>query len=192
MTRSGVSLLPIVLLALLAGATFWLERATQVRESRVDKGRHDPDFIVDRFVVRRYDDEGILRHTLFADRMLHYADDESTDVTAPRLIYHRQRPTVVTSRTGWMDKDGEHARLDGDVRIVRAGATDTIGAPETVITTSVLHVVPDDEFAHTDAPVTITQGETVIHGVGLTVDNKTQISVLSGPVRGIIHRTQPK
>ncbi|MDP2811222.1 MAG: LPS export ABC transporter periplasmic protein LptC [Rhodocyclaceae bacterium] len=187
MRPTGASLFPIVLLALLAGMTFWLERATRTGDLHSGKERHDPDFIVDRFEVRRYDTDGALQHTLIADRMLHYADDESSDVIAPHLTYHRQRPTVVTSRTAWMDKDAEHARLDGDVRIVRAGAD---GGPETVITTSVLHVIPDDEFAHTDAPVTLTQGQSVIHGVGLTTDNKTQISTLFGPVRGIIHRTQ--
>lgn len=187
MKTSGASLFPLALLALLAGLTFWLERATQTDASRSGKKRHDPDFIVDRFEVRRYAADGALQHTLIADRMLHYADDESSDVIAPRLTYHRQRPTVVTSRTAWMDKEGDHARLDGDVRVVRAGAD---GGPETVIETSVLHVITDDEFAHTGAPVTITQGRSVIHGVGLTADNKTQVSTLSGPVRGTLYRTQ--
>lgn len=189
MRPTGASLFPILLLALLAGLTFWLERATQTDATRGGEERHDPDFIVERFQVRRYDTDGALRHTLIADRMLHYADDESSDVIAPHLTYHRQRPTAVTSRTAWMDKDGEHIRLDGDVRVVRAGAD---GGPETVIATSVLHVIPDDEFAYTHAPVTITQGRSVIDGVGLTADDKSQIAVLSGPVHGIIHRNPPQ
>ena len=187
MRPTGASLFPILLLALLAAMTFWLERATRTEELHGGKARHDPDFIVDRFQLRRYDADGALQHTLIADRMLHYADDESSDVISPRLTYHRQRSTVVTSRTAWMDKDGEHARLEGDVRVVRTGAD---GGPDTVISTGVLHVIPDDEFAHTKAPVTVTQGQSVISGVGLTADNKLQITILSGPVRGTIHRTQ--
>lgn len=188
MRASGASLFPLVLLALLAALTFWLERATQSDDpNRSGKERHDPDFFAERFTVHRYDADGRLQHTLVADKMLHYPDDDSTDAVSPRLTYHRARPTVVTSRTAWLDKDGKHVRLDDDVRIVRAGGE---RQPETVITTSVLYVTPDDEFAYTRAPVTITQGRSVVNGVGLEADNKIQTAVLFGRVHGTIYRNE--
>lgn len=188
MKPSATSLLPLLLLTLLAGVTFWLEQSTRIEAGRDGKARHDPDFIVEDFQVRRYDIDGRLQHTLVAKKMTHYADDESSDVLTPHLTYHRQTPTVVTSRTAWMDKGGEHVRLNDDVRVVRSGS----GAnPATVMTTTVLHVVPDDELAHTVAPVVIAQGATVMRGTGLKSDNKTQISTLAGRVRGIIYRTRP-
>lgn len=185
---SAATLLPLLLLALLAGVTFWLEQTTRTDTGRDGKTRHDPDFIVEDFQVRRYDIEGRLQHTLVAKKMTHYADDESSDVLTPHLTYHRETPTVVTSRTAWMDKGGDHVRLDDDVRIARAAYGVN---PATVMTTMVLHVVPDDELAHTAAPVEITQGATVIRGTGLTSNNKTQISTLAGRVHGIIYRTRP-
>lgn len=186
MKPSGASLFPLVVLALLAGLTFWLERATQVDDAgRRSRERHDPDFFVERFTARRFDANGHLQHTLVAAKMLHFPDDDSTDVLAPQLTYNGERPTVVTARSAWLDRDAKHIRLDNDVRIVRSGAART---PDTVIATSVLHVIPDDEYAHTEAPVTITQGKSVIHGIGLKADNKTQTAVLAGPVRGIIYQ----
>jgi len=188
MKPSAATLLPLLLLALLAGVTFWLEQSTRSEAGRDGKARHDPDFIIEDFQVRRYDIDGRLQHTLVAKKMTHYADDESSDVLTPHLTYHRLVPTVVTSRTAWMDKGGDHVRLDDDVRVVRA---ENGTNPATVMTTTVLHVVPDDELAHTAAPVVITQGATVIRGTGQTSNNKTQISTLAGRVHGIIDRTRP-
>lgn len=189
MSRSATTgLFPVVLMALLAALTFWLDRATQPQdESRSGKHRHDPDFIVDNFKVRRFAADGALQHTLLATRMLHYPDDDSTEVTAPRLTYHRVPLLNVTSNTAWLDKDGKHVRLDGDVRIVRDGFK---GKPPTEIDTRVLYAVPDDEFAHTDAPVKIAQGQTVLHGTGMESNNKTQVSVLFGRANGTIHNNQ--
>lgn len=187
-TNTTTGLFPVVLMALLAGLTFWLDRATQPQDdSRSGKHRHDPDFIVDNFQVRRFAADGTLQHTLVAKKMLHYADDESTEVAAPRLTYHRTPLLNITSNTAWLDKDGKHVRLNGDVHIVR----DAVGGkPPTAMDTSVLHAVPDDEFAHTDAPVKITQGLTVLNGTGMESNNKTQISVLFGRTNGIIHNNQ--
>lgn len=193
MTRSGISgaaLFPIALLGLLAGLTFWLDQATQERPARDGKHRHDPDYMVERFHVRRFDTDGKLQHSLVAQKMLHFPDDDSTEVTAPRLTYHRTPPTLVSSDTAWLDADGKHVRLDGNVQVVRKGLDNR---PETRIATETLFIVPDDETASTSSPVTITQGRSVIKGTGLEANNKTQTAVLLGRVHGIIDRnsTEP-
>ncbi|HZV54690.1 MAG TPA: LPS export ABC transporter periplasmic protein LptC [Rhodocyclaceae bacterium] len=188
MRLSGSSaLFPLLVLAMLAGFTFWLENASQADMSNGGaKTRHDADFWVDDFTMRRFDVEGAVQHVLTSKRLEHFPDDESTNVTAPRLNYFGDRQTTVTAKTAWLDKEGKHVRLEGDVRIVRPGEAND---PETIITTSVLHVMPDDERAYTQTPVTLTQGQTMIHGTGgLEVNNKTQIAVLSGPVQGTIYR----
>lgn len=186
MRATGAGFFPVVLLFLLAALTFWLERATQTDDDgRNGKNRHDPDYIVDNFHVRRFDVDGKLQHTLVAQKMLHYPDDDSTKVVLPRLTYHRSPPAHVNSNLAWLDKDGKHVKLDGDVHVIRESLD---GSPYTEITTSVLYAVPDDEFAHTEAPVVITQGQTVINGTGLETNNKTQISVLFGRVNGIIYK----
>lgn len=189
MRFSGATLFPLLIMALLAGLTLWLERASQQDDaSGRAKLRHDPDFYVEHFTLRRFDPTGAVQHALTAEKMFHFPDDDSTEVVAPHLTYYGPRQTTVTARTAWLDKAGKHVRLNDDVRVVRAGNAETL---ETVITTSVMHVRPDDEYAYTDAPVTIRQGQSVMHGVGLEADNKTQIAVLSGPVRGTIYRNPP-
>jgi lipopolysaccharide export system protein LptC len=185
----AASLLPLMLAALLAGLTYWLDHVVQNDTGPRANRRHDPDYFVDHFTVRRFGPDGTLQHTITADRMVHFPDDDSTEVVSPHLVYETVPPTDITARTAWLDSKGKHVRLDDDVRIVRASIGDQ---PETVITTSVLYVTPDDETASTKAPVVITQGKSVVTGVGLEANNKTEVAVLSGPVHGTILRSKDK
>lgn len=187
MRQGSAGLIPVAVVAVFAALTFWLERATHQEERRDGRNRHDADYFVDNFTLRRFNAEGNLQHTLVATKMVHFPDDESTEVTAPRLTYHRVPPLYVSSDTAWLDKDGKHVRLDDNVRILREGID---GRLPTEIRTRVLYAIPDDEVAHTDAPVQIVQGQTVLNGTGLETNNKTQLSTLFGPTNGIIYNKQ--
>lgn len=188
MRTSSASLFPVGLLALLAGLTFWLERASTGDEGGRDgRLRHDPDYIVDRFQVKRFDADGALLHSLVAEKMLHFPDDDSTLIMAPQMTYHTIPPTRLAADRASLDRDGKHVTLAGNVRIVRDGLA---GQPATRIATSVLHVEPDAGIARTDAPVTLSQGRSVINAVGLDANNKTQLAVMRGPVRGTIYPRQ--
>lgn len=190
MKSVGASLFPLLVVGFLAALTWWLDHAGQTDDTgRRASGRHDVNFYVEHFTLRRYGSDGALQHTVTADKMLHFPDDDSTTLTAPHLTYYQGPRTDVTARTAWLDKEGKHVRLDDDVRIVRPGGPDS---PDTVITTSLLFVTPDDEYAYTNAPVTITQGKSVINGVGLEASNKTGTAILSGPVQGIIYQSEKK
>ncbi len=181
------TLFPLVIVGLLAGMTFWLELAARPPSATSDgKSRHDPDYIIEKLTIRRFDPEGFLQHTLRADSMRHYPDDDSTVVLAPHLTYHRQPPTLVTAREARLDGAGKHVELIGDVRVTRSGLD---GQPGTVLITERLDAFPDDEIAASNAPVTILQGRSNISGSGLNINNKTAISILEGPVYGIFHRT---
>lgn len=175
------ALLPLVILGLLAAFTLWLEQTTRGEAAATTSSpRHDPDFWASQFSLRQYDIQGAIQHTLSAERMVHYPDDDTTEISEPRLSYFfEQQAAAITSRNAWMDKKGEHVRLEGDVHLT---STAPNRAPMEV-QTSILYVTPDDEFARTDAPVTITRGKSVIHGTqGMELSNKTRVVVLNGPV----------
>lgn len=185
--RSGSALFPLAVLAALAGFTFWMERMSQEGTTVArGKDRHDPDFWITNLTLHRYDVNGAIHKTLTAERLEHYPDDESSRVFEPRLDMFADRRSTATANTAWVDKDIKHVRLEGGVRIVRPGLE---GEPETVITTEALSVMPDDEYAYTKLPVTVTQGRTVIKGAGgIELNNKTRTAVMSGPVQGVIDR----
>lgn len=170
------------MLFILAALTFWLDRASQFNGSEKKPLRHDPDYIVDNFTVKRFDAQGKLYQTLQADRMQHYPDDDSTEVELPRMVYHAERPTFIKADKAWIDSGGKTVQLEQNVLLIH----ENIGAPSTQITSSSMTVLPDEEVARTQVPVTITQGHSVIHGQGLDANNKTQISVMRGRIQGTI------
>jgi len=181
------SLFPLAMLVLLAALTFWLNRVVQGDNPRGPQ-RHDPDYWVERFEVRRFDIDGRLQHTVVADKLLHYPDDDTTIVTAPHITYNQQPPSEIFARMAYIGRDGKEVDLVDEVRVIRHGATDH--SRPTVLETRTLKVFPDDERGHTNDPVVITQGMSVMRGTGLDIDNRSGITVLHGRVTGTLHRNR--
>jgi len=187
MRISGAALLPIALLALVAGLSYWLEKTTEAQEVRNSANhRHDPDYWVDNFTVRRFSESGLLTQSLLAKHMVHFPDDETTELTSPTLTIHRSdRPTKVVSNTAWLSKDGKEVRLKGNVQVSRPA----VGAiPQTLIETEALTVYPDDEKTVGTVPVTITRGTNVMHGSGIEYLGKEKTAQLQGRVHGTFKR----
>ncbi|RLJ63759.1 LPS export ABC transporter periplasmic protein LptC [Sulfurisoma sediminicola] len=184
------SLFPLLLVGVLAALTFWLQTISEgPAGDRSGRHRHDPDFIIDSFSVRSFGSAGTLQNTLSATRMLHYPDDDTTTVIAPRVIFHATPPTQLSAEQALVSKDAKQVRLEKNVRLVRGAES---GGLPIEASTERLDVVPDLETASTDTPVTITQGRSVVTGSGLIADNKTRQTTLLGPVRGVIHRDAGK
>lgn len=178
---------PLVLMALLAGVTYWINQIVQADGPRKPP-RHDPDYIITHFNVRRFDTNGVLQHTLIAEKMEHYPDDDTSVVTSPHLINHRQPVTNIFARQALVSKDAKEIYFVDNVRVVRQGATEQ--ALATIMKTRLLTVFPDDEIGHAITPVTITQGKSIINGTRLDLNNKSGITVLSGRVTAILHHNQ--
>ena len=187
MKDRAASLFPLAMLVLLAALTFWLNRVIQGDSPRGPL-RHDPDYWVERFEVRRFDPEGKLQHTLVADKLLHYADDDTTVVTTPHITYHQQPPSEITARMAYVGQDGKEVDLVDDVRVIRHGAAGD--SPPTVIETRTLKVFPDDEKGRSSDPVVIPRGRSFMKGSGLDIDNRSGITVLRGRVTGTLHRNR--
>ena len=183
------SLFPLFMLLLLAALTFWLSRVIQ---SDAPRGplRHDPDYWAEGVKVLRFDINGTLQHTLTAEKLLHYPDDDTTIVTRPHVTYHSQPPVEIAARMAYIGRDGKEVDLVDEVKVTRHGAKD--GVPSTTLESRTLKIFPDEEKGSTGDPVTITRGSSVMHGTGLEIDNGTGITVLRGRVSGTIHSNRTK
>lgn len=176
---------PLLLLAILAALTFWLDRAVQPPAGKSDGAtRHDPDFIVDRVSAMRTTADGGIRHTLFAEKMIHYPDDDSTNLQSPKFVSYAsgKAPITITSREALLSKDGENVYFQDNVRVTRAPYGDK---SELVMETSYLHVIPNDNVVRTDRPVVITDANTVVNAIGLELNGETRILKLKSRVKGI-------
>ncbi len=172
MRKSRASnLFPLLLMLALAAASLWLERAVQTPEyDKSGKTRHDPDFIAEGFGVTKLGSKGKPEYTLSAERMLHYPDDETTDIEAPRLVQRSDSasPVVIRADRGSISRNGEEARFYGNVVVVREAGR---GQNELRVQTEYLQIVPDRDIASTDKAVLITEGKSRLSGVGMEFNN---------------------
>jgi lipopolysaccharide export system protein LptC len=177
-------LFPLLLMLALAAGSFWLERTVRAPERDYSgKMRHDPDFVVEDFGITKMSAAGAPEYTLSAARMLHYPDDETTDIVAPHLVQRHENasPIVIGADRGRVSKNGEEASFYGNVVVVREAGQ---GQDELRVQTEYLQIVPDSDVARTDKPVIITEGRSRLSGVGMEFNNKTRQFALQSRVRG--------
>jgi lipopolysaccharide export system protein LptC len=171
---------PAVLLLLLVLLTWWLDSKVQPATGRSDgSSRHDPDFYFEGFAAARMNVDGSKRYELTGTRLVHFPDDNSTELQTPRLVYfdYERAPVTVSADTAHIADGGDDVYFRENVRVVRAAYGDNL---ELGIFTTYLHVIPDREIARTDKAVTMVEGNSKASAVGLEFDNKTrQIKLLS-------------
>ncbi len=191
--RFGSSqLFVIVLLALLAGLSFWLQRAvTPVEVVRDGKLRHDPDAIAENFLVRQFDEKGRVKYRLTAPYMMHFPDDDSSELKSPTLIHYRPNAPqlTLTGKNAKVTSKGKTVFLWDDVKAVRAA---TPARPELVARMPDLTVQPDDGTAFTQSPVEITEDKSWVKGVGMHLDNNTSTFELQSQVTGLSYPRRAK
>ena len=177
-------LFPLLLMLALAAGSLWLERAVQAPGyDQTGKLRHDPDFIAEDFSITKMGTKGKPEYSLSAQRMLHYPDDETTDIVQPRLVQRREDdpPVEIRADRGLLSKNGEVASLFGNVVVVREASGKR---SELRMQTEYLQIDPDRNLAHTDKPVVITEDGSRLAGVGMEFNNKTRQFRLLSQVRG--------
>ena len=188
MKFSTTRLFPLLLMLALAGLSFWLERTVREEEgAHPSVRRHDPDYIVDNLKHTRFNPLGAVESTLAAAKMLHYPDDDTTDLIAPRLVQTKtNEPRVtVTADRGTVSQDGEEVFLYDNVLLVRDGGPER---SETQMRTTFLHVVRGRSVVSTDREVVITEADRMLSGRGMEYHNNSQELFLRERVRG---RYQP-
>lgn len=148
------------------------------------EARHVPDFFLNDFELTSMDRGGLPRYHLQAQRMVHYGDTDTGDITAPHVtLFQRAAPSWHgRSAQGWIAAGGEFVILKDDVLIERPGKSKT--APPLQIRSDEMRVWPQREFAETERPVIIHDALGVTHAVGLGADFKQNVLELRTRVRG--------
>ena len=183
MRLSTTRLFPLALMFALALLTFYLERTVREDDSHPALRRHDPDYFVANFTTTTYNKEGAAESILSAAKMIHYPDDDTTDLTAPRVVQSKPREPRVTVRAerGTLSRSGEEIFLYDNVELVREASGER---PEARMTTSFLHVVRDRSLARTDREVLIVEDQRSLEGRGMEYNYDSGQLLLHSNVRG--------
>jgi lipopolysaccharide export system protein LptC len=164
---------PLILLSLMALLTFWISHTVQPSTAKLDgSSRHDPDYMVNKFVTTQTDINGDLRYKLAAVEMKHFPDDDSTVLQRPRYTqFTVDKPyTQIEGLRGYVSSNGEVVEVVDNVKVLRPAFEDK---GEMTVDTDYLKIHPDDELVETPSPVVIRQApKTVIYATGMVYEKR--------------------
>ena len=182
MTFSTTRLFPLGLMLALALLTFYLERAVRDDEAGPAVRRHDPDYMVANFTTTTYNPAGTVETVMSAARMVHYPDDDTTEVFSPRFMQAKpnQPRLTVSAKRGQLSRDGDELFLFGEVLVVREASA---GRPEGRLSTEFLHVLRDRGLLRSDREVKFIEGGRMLQGRGMEYNNETRELHLREDVR---------
>jgi lipopolysaccharide export system protein LptC len=181
MRFSTTRLFPLGLMLALALLTFYLERAVREDDSPPALRRHDPDYMVTNFTTTTYNATGAVESVMSAARMVHYPDDDTTELFAPRVLQAKPNEPrySVRAERGQLSRDGDEIFLYGGVLLVRDA---TAERPEARMTTEFLHILRDRSLVRSDREVKFVEGGRSLQGRGMEYNNLSRELVLRSDV----------
>ena len=177
--RPWLPLLP--LLGLLA-ATYWLNQQALPGPAKPEYKRHDPDAIMENFSATNLNEQGVPDFVMAATKLMHYPDDDSTTLDAPRItMLSAGQPAIhATAEHGTISSKGDDVFLLDNVKVLREASAQQ---DQLTLQTEYLHIAPDQNLANTDRAVTIVDAHNIVHATGMEMDSKTRILKLLSQVR---------
>lgn len=173
--------LPLLMMAALALGTWWLVRnAPGVEAPRAAVApRHEPDYVMTRFIVQRFGSDGTLRTQIEGERLRHFPDDDTIEIDAARIraIGGDGTITLASARRALSNGDGSDVQLLGDARITRPAHE---GEEEINFRGEFLQAFRNIERVRSHLPVVVTQGQSVVRAGGMEYDNLSRVVDLKG------------
>ena len=181
----------IVLLASLAGVSYWYSQTTRFKKIATPVSREGPDFVAHGVTMTQFDETGRATNRLHAGEVMHFAADDHSELSQPRLISLRPGQPMLEARakSANVEGGGERVLLSGDVVVTRAPGKD--GAPPMQLRTQQLTAIPDLDRYSSDAEVEIEHGDSVVRSIGMDYDNVQRLVKFRSRVRGTIASTAP-
>ncbi len=181
----------IVLLASLAGVSYWYSQTTRLKKISSPVSREGPDFVVNGVTLTQFDETGRATNRLHAAELMHFAADDHAELAQPRLISLRPNQPQLEARakSANVEAGGERVLLSGDVVVTRAPGRD--GSPPMQLRTEQLTAIPDLDRYSTDVAAEIDNGDSVVRSVGMDYDNVQRVIKFRSQVRGTLASTAP-
>lgn len=180
------SYLPLVLMALLALATWWLVQNTPRPLEPGEPGapRHEPDYTMEGFTMQRYAADGALRVQVQGARMRHYPDNDTLEIdgVSIRASGPDGRITTATALRALANGDATEVQLIGQAHVV----FERPGAEGAVFDSDFLHAFLRTEQLRSHLPVRVKQGASDLRVAWLEYDNLARSARLGGPMRARI------
>ena len=194
--RMLLRLMPLILMGVLTLVTFWLvQKNTPPEKSAVEQVRlHEPDYTITNGALSALNELGVTKYRILGNKVIHYDDDASIDILAPRMrLFQPDKPPVtVKSDTGHLDGDLTILDLIDNASIFRPAQAATASQAATLrmlASSTYFKVLINDDIIETNKPITLEQGMSTMHSnEGGKFNNVEQSMTLLGQVKGRIER----
>lgn len=184
--------LPLILMGLMALGTYWLVKSTPLQGAEVSEEpqRKDPDYLMERFSIKTFDNKGHLKSEIFGEHARHfpYTDILEIDQVRIRSFNSHGHMTTATARRALTNNDASEVQLIGDALVVREAVSgkSTEKLPRLSFSGEFLHAYIDDERIKSHKPVSMMRGNDHITADNLEYSNFDQVMELHGRVRGTL------
>lgn len=181
--------LPVLLMGLLALASYWLLRATPEAPLPVAERpvTHEPDYFMRRFSVKVFDASGKLKTEVFGAEARHHPDTDTTEIDNARIRSFgvNGQLTSATARRVIANGTNTAFTLDGDAVVIREASrrADGEALPRLEFRGEVLKVSTDPEQVVSDQPVLLVRGNDRLAGDALDYRGDQRVAVFSGRVK---------
>lgn len=142
-----------------------------------------PDQFMEKFISTTMNEQGIPKHQLVAERLLHYPNEEHSNLEKPMMTFFKPDgdPWIATASKGTVQDEGNEVFLAGDVNVTRP----TPHESPVIIDTKNLHIQLDKDIAKTTETVIVQQGSDLLVSIGMDAHfTQGEIDLLSH-VRGM-------
>jgi lipopolysaccharide export system protein LptC len=180
------SYLPLLLMALLALATWWLVKNSPRPEAARPAAAvsSEPDYTMTQFAVERFDASGRLKLRIEGAQLRHFPDTDRIEIEGAQIRAYAPdgRVTLATAKRALGNGDGSEIQLLGGAEVT---AQDGSGVP-LVMKGEFLHAFLVTERVKTHLPVTVRQGGSEFRAAGLEYDHAARRLDLKGPLRAVL------
>lgn len=179
MTRRMLLLFAVV--ALLVIGTSWLSRKSVAPSPKSAATSHQPDYFINGLDSTVTDEHGNPSYRLRAESLIHYPDNDTTELTQPDItVLGRQNEARwhATAATGKVESRQKQMLLHGNVTLKQSGSN------KLELHTEWLQIDTARHYAETGAPVTLLASGTTLEGIGMRAYGDEQRLQLLSSVRG--------
>jgi lipopolysaccharide export system protein LptC len=181
--------LPLLLMALLAGGTWWLVKNTPLLDLPTERPalRHLPDYRMDKFELQRIGADGRLRVQVAGAELRHYPDTDTVEIDQVRLraIAPDGSLAIADARRAVSNGDGSDLQLIGDVHLRRLPPGSGDDAPAALeMRGEFLQALSNSEILRSHLPVTIRQGGTTLNAQNFEYRHLTGQVSFTGRAQG--------
>jgi len=181
---------PVLLMGLLALATYWLVRSTPRLEQHTPTVavQHQPDYFMHQFSVKTFDAGGKLKSEVMGQDARHFPDTDTLEIEQVQIRSFNENGdlTTATAHQALANRDASEIRLIGQALIERKATRDKNGKELAALTfkSEFLHAFMKDEHVKSHQPVELTRGQDRFTANSLDYDNRERVMTLTGRVRG--------